>query len=236
MKKKSELETNLFDKAMEWYQSGDRGKKEAAMELFPESLLESEIENYKKRNKKERLKLRDETLKQMLERAKKTFPIGSLIWSDDGCEDYPHLVVGEPYIGTTKYNTHIPDDVYHYWEDDNVERKTVLVHTIRLSHGEVSGNCEKWGRGIVGLERLLINSDKPEGKRYPDRPLFVDLKKYYVSEKNERNKKIESLREKIGRWQKEIDDWSKELSEWEDYDPENLTKDKLKEILNKWKW
>lgn len=236
MKKKNELETNLFDKAMEWYQSGDSGKKEAAMELFPESLLKSEIENYKKRNKQERLKLRDETLKQMLERAKKTFPIGSLIWSDDSCEHLLHLVVGEPYIGSTTYNTHIPDGVYHYWEDDDVERKTVLVHTIRLYHGEVDGNCEKWGRGIVGLEKLLINSDKPEGKRYPDRPLFVDLKKYYVSEKDERDKKIESLRENINRWQKEIDTWSKELSDWEDYDPENLTKDKLKEILDKWKW
>lgn len=236
MKKKSELETNLFDKAMEWYQSGNSGKREAALELFPESLLKSEIENFKKRNKKERLKLREETLKKMLERAKETFPIGSLIWSDDGCDHLLHLIVGEPYIGATQYNTHIPDDVYHYWEDNDVERKTVLVHTIKIYHGEVEGNCERWGRGIVGLEKLLVNSDKPIDYRFPKRPMFVDLKEYYITEENDRQKHIDSLEEKINRWQKEINEWTKELSEWRYYDPRNLTEDKLKEILEKWKW
>ena len=232
-KKKNELETNLFDKAMGWYRSGDPGKKSAAMDLFPESLLKSEIENYRKRDKKERLRLREETLNQMLEKAKKTFPIGSLIWSDDTCDDYPHLVVGEPYIGTTEYNTHIPYGVYEYGEDDDVEHKTVLVHTLTITHGEVD---DMWGKDIVGLENLLLHMDKPVKDRYPKRPTFVDLNEYIKSENDQRTKEIADLTEKINRYQKEIDEWNKIREEWLNYNPEDLTQEKLKEYLKEKKW
>jgi hypothetical protein len=84
--KKNELETNLFDKVMEWYQSGDKGKREAALDLFPEDMLKKEIEGFKKRNKQERLKTREEQLHQRLKEAKKMFPIGTLIRSDDGTD------------------------------------------------------------------------------------------------------------------------------------------------------
>ena len=109
--KKNELNTNLFDKAMEWYQSGDKGKREAALELFPEDMLEREIDDFKKRNYKEFMKTREEQLRRRLEDAKKIFPMGSLIWSDEGTDNCPNIIVGEPYIGDTQYGSHIPDDI-----------------------------------------------------------------------------------------------------------------------------
>ena len=48
---------NLFDLAMGWYRSGDSGKKEAALDLFPEDMLKKETDAYRKRDKEERIKL-----------------------------------------------------------------------------------------------------------------------------------------------------------------------------------
>ena len=236
MKKKGELETNLFDKAMEWYQSGDSGKKAAALELFPESMLEKEIEGYRKRNKTERLKLRDEELKQTLERAKKLFPIGTLLWSDDGCEHCPLLVVGEPYIGSTKYNTHIPYDKYHYFEDQDVEKKTVLAHAIRICHGSVDEENPNFRNTIIGLEKILIEMDKPEKDRYPKKNFFVDLESYSNMELETKVERIGKLEQDIDRYLKEIYKWKSELFEWKAYDPHAINPDVLKEMLKKWKW
>lgn len=237
MKQKSELETNLFDKAMEWYQSGDHGKKEAALELFPEDLLESEIENFKKRNKKERLKARDEELKTVLERCKKMFPVGTLVWSDDSYSDInPLLIVGEPYIGSTKYNSHVPDSKYHYWEDKDVEHKTVLAHAIRICHGSVDTESMSWTKVNAGLEKILIEMDKPKEKRFGEKDYFVKLKDYVNKEKALREKEISQLKSDIGRYQEQIDKWKEKLNMWELYNPADLTETKLKQLLDYWKW
>ena len=235
MKKKSELEGNLFDKAMEWYQSGDRGKREAALELFPEDLLESEIENYKKRNKKERQKTREEELNNVLAKCKKMFPIGSIIWSDEGTDNCPNIVVGEPFIGNTKWSGHIPYGKYECSVDDE-EKKTVLVKTLRIFRDEITEESYKWAKSTVGLEKLLINQAKPIDQRYPRRDLFVDLDKYKNERKMERESQIERLKDKIKRYHEDMDELQNQLDAWEAYDPYGLTKEKIQQLIDKWKW
>ena len=234
--KKNELNTNLFDKAMEWYQSGDKGKREAALELFPEDMLEREIDDFKKRNYKEFMKTREEQLRRRLEDAKKIFPMGSLIWSDEGTDNCPNIIVGEPYIGDTQYGSHIPDNIYSY-EIPYGERKTVLVHTIRISRSDIVGNDLKYAKGIVGLEKLMVNMEKPFLKRYPCKEsYFIKLEEYYKSENEEKNNNLNNLKKSISTCEERIQELKTTLSEWENYDPNSLTKEKINKLVEKYKW
>ena len=234
--KKNELEINLFDKAMEWYQSKEKGKMEAALELFPEEMLEREIEDFKKRNYKEKMKTREEQLQKYLKDAKKMFPIGSLIWSDEGTDHCPNIVVSEPYIGDTTYGSHIPDNIYSY-EIPYGERKTILVRTIRIYRSDIVGNELKYAKGIVGLEKLMVNMEKPFHKRYPCKEsYFVNLEEYYKSENEEKNNNLSNLKKSISSYEEKIKELKTDLSEWENYDPNSLTKEKINEIVEKYKW
>jgi hypothetical protein len=235
-KKKNELETNLFDKAMEWYQSGDKGKREAALELFPEDMLKKEIEGFKKRNKQERLKERDLDLERKLSSAKKMFPIGTLIWSDEGTDSCPNLIVSEPYIGNTKYGTHIPYGIYEYSDEKEV-KKTILVHTVRIYRSEIESDHPEWYRSVVGLERLMDNMEKPLDQRYPVKgSYFIELDEYHKSEEVERNNYLNNLKESISEYEEKLQKFKKDLSTWESYDPNSLTKEKINEIVEKYKW
>ena len=237
LKKKNELETNLFDKVMEWYQSGDKGKREAALDLFPEDMLEREIEGFKKRNYKEKMKAREQELKDALERAKKMFPVGTLIWSDEGTDSCPNLIVSEPYIGSTKYGSHVPDGVYDIGMITSDERKTILVHTVRIYRSGLESENPSWYKSIVGLEKLMVNMNKPLERRYPQKEsYFVDLEDYHKSEANERNNNLNNLKKSISTYEEKLDEFKKELYSWENYDPNSLTKEKINEIVEKYKW
>lgn len=226
---------NLFDLAIGWYRSGEPGRKAAALDLFPESMLEKEIEAYKKRDKKERMKTREQELEVCLEKAKSLFPVGTLIISDDGTDHCPNLIVGEPYIGNTKYNSHIPYGIYEY-SDKEEEQKTILVHTIRIYLGSEEDG-PKWYRSIVGLEKLMINMDKPLDERYPKvDSYFIKLDDYCKSETEKKKKNIQDIKSEISELNEKIDRYSKDLSTWENYDPDSLTKEKIKEMVNKYKW
>ena len=234
MNNKGELETNLFDKAMKWYMSFDDGKKAAALELFPEDMLKKEIENYKKRDKEERLKLRETELKNNLERAKKMFPIGTVVWSDDGCDHCPNLIIGEPYIGNTKYGTHIPYDKYDLRDNDD-DKKTILAPAVRIFMGNVDTEHPHIFKSIVGLEKILCTMDKPEEHRYPHKEFIVDLYQYALTQMEKRSNEIKNLEDKIRRNQKEIDEWKEELKEWKDYDPFALNEERIKELTEEFK-
>lgn len=223
-KKKNELSVSLFDKAMEWYQSGNPGKKEAAIELFPEDMLEKEIDNYKRRNKKERKILREIELKNVLERAKKMFPIGTLVWSDDGTDGCPNLIIGEPYIGSTKYNTHIP---YNKYEFDDNDRETVLVNTLRIFRNQVDDDNPLY-KAKVGLEILLENYDNPN--EYNKNP-FIDLDDYHKTQAKKREDEIKRLKDNISHYKEMLDQQTEELAELEAYDPYGLNEDLIQEIL-----
>lgn len=226
-KTKNELETTLFDKAIKWYMSGDSGKKAAALDLFPENMFKSEIENFKKRDKEERYKAREQELQKVLKRCQKLFPAGTIMWSDDGTDECPNILISDPYIGKSEY--HVPWDKYAYDEKD---RKTVLAKAIRIYHNEPVGK-EKVQAYLIGLEICLDNMDNPS--EYHRNSYVIDLKKYHKDEQEKRERGIQTYTNFIEDKKKQLKDLEKELKEWQDYDPTQLTKKKVEELYKKFK-
>jgi hypothetical protein len=213
---------NLFDLAMGWYRCGDSGKKAAALDLFPEEMLKKEVEAYRKRDEKERIKLREENLQKMLERCKKLFHIGDLIQSSDGTDHLPNLIISEPRIQKVKY---LPSCVENSWAYDGYEKNTIVVDTVRLYMNEPLDTKSK-----VCLEQLLYYMDKPKDDMFSKKG-FIDLKEYAKKQIEEKNKELNNLRAREQRVQKDLNDIQMDITTLEEYDPNELTSKKIKEIL-----
>jgi hypothetical protein len=164
------------------------------------------------------------------------FPIGTLIWSDEGTDSCPNIVVGEPYIGNTKYGSHIPYGIYEYSDEKEVQ-KTILVHTVRIYRSEIESDHPEWYKSVVGLEMLMDNMKKPLDQRYPTKEsYFIELDEYHKSEGIERDNNLNNLRKSISEYEEKLQKLKKDLSTWENYDPNSLTKKKINEIVEKYKW
>ena len=213
---------NLFDLAMGWYRSGDSGKKAAALDLFPEEMLKKEIEEYRKRDKKERIKLREENLQKMLERCKKLFHIGDLIESPDGSDHLPNLIISEPRIQKVEYLPWCVENSYDYGPD---EKYTIVVDTVRLHMNEPLDRKSK-----VCLEALLYYMDKSKNDEYKKKG-FIDLKEYAKKQIKERDEELSRLKEKEERYQRDLSDIQMDITTLENYDPNELTPKRVKEIL-----
>lgn len=213
---------NLFDLAMGWYRSGDPGKKAAALDLFPEDMLKKEIEAYRKRDKKERIKLREENLQKMLERCKKLFHIGDLIQSSDGTDHLPNLIISEPRIQKVEY---LPFCVENSWDYGPDEKYTIVVDTVRLYMNEPLSRKSK-----VCLEELLYYMDKSKDDEFRKNG-FIDLKEYTKKQIEEKNKELNDLRAREQRVQKDLNDIQMDITTLEEYNPNELTSKKIKEIL-----
>lgn len=213
---------NLFDLAMGWYRSGDSGKKEAALDLFPEEMLKKEIEEYRKRDKKERIKLREENLQKMLERCKKLFHIGDVIESPDGTDHLPNLIISEPRIQKVEYLPWCVENSYDYGPD---EKYTIVVDTVRLHMNKPLDRNSK-----VCLEALLYYMDKPKDDEFRKNG-FIDLKEYAKKQIEEKNKELKNLKAREQRVQKDLSDIQMDIATLEEYDPNELTSKKIKEIL-----
>lgn len=212
---------NLFDLAMKWYSSGDSGKRSAALDLFPEDMLKKEVEAYRKRDKEERIKLREEHLQKMLERCKKLFPVGTLLYSDDGTDHLPNLTIGEPYIKKVKY---LPFCVDYSWDFGPDEKYTIVVDTIRIRKNE------PYNYSRVCLETSLYYLDKPEDDNFK-KPVFIDLKEYEKEQKEKKEEQIKLLKEDIKKETIKLEKDKLDLSELEKYNPEELTEERLQNIL-----
>lgn len=213
---------NLFDLAMGWYRSGDSGKKKAALDLFPEEMLEKEMEAYRKRDKKERIKLREENLQKMLKRCQKLFHIGDLIESNDGTDHLPNLIISEPRIQKVEYLPFCVENSYDYGPD---ERYTIVADTVRLYMNEPLDRKSK-----VCLEALLYYMDKSKDDEFKKKG-FIDLKEYAKKQIEEKNKELKNLKEKEQRTQRDLSELQMDIATLEDYDPNELTSKKIKEIL-----
>lgn len=213
---------NLFDLAMGWYRSGDTGKKAAALDLFPEDMLKKEVEAYRKRDKEERIKLREENLQKMLKRCQKLFHIGDVIRGDDGTDHLPNLIISEPRIQKVDY---LPYCVENSWDYKESERYTIVVDTIRLYMNKPLERKSK-----VCLEQLLYYMDKPKDDSFRING-FIDLKEYAKKQIEERDEKLRRLKEREEGYLKDLNEIQSEIKELEDYNPNELTKEKVKEIL-----
>lgn len=213
---------NLFDLAMGWYRSGDSGKKAAALDLFPEDMLKKEIEAYRKRDKEERVKLREENLQKMLKRCQKLFHIGDLIQSPDGTDHLPNLIISEPRIQKVDFLPFCVEDSWDYGPD---EKYTIVVDTVRLYMNKPLNRKSK-----VCLEALLYYMDKSKDDEF--RKIgFIDLKEYAKKQIEEKNKELNDLRAREQRVQKDLSDIQMDITTLEEYDPNELTSKKIKEIL-----
>ena len=224
-KNKSMKKDNLFDIAMGWYGSGDSGKKAAALELFPEEMLKKEVEAYRKRNKEERIKLREENLQKMLERCKKLFHVGDVIQSDDGTDNLPNIIISEPKIQNVKY---LPFCVDNHLEYDDCDKKTILVDTIRISRNKPLERKYK-----VCLEALLYYMDKPKDDTFRKKG-FINLKEYAKTQIDIKNNELKRLKEKEERKLKELNEIQSDIKCLEEYNPNELTNEKVKKIIKEY--
>lgn len=213
---------NLFDLAMGWYRSGDSGKKAAALDLFPEDMLKKEIEAYRKRDEKERIKLREENLQKMLKRCQKLFHIGDLIQSPDGTDHLPNLIISEPRIQKVDFLPFCVEDSWNYGPD---EKYTIVVDTVRLYMNKPLNRKSK-----VCLEALLYYMDKSKDDEFKKNG-FIDPKEYAKKQIEEKNKELKDLRAREQRVQKDLNDIQMDITTLEEYDPNELTSKKIKEIL-----
>lgn len=213
---------NLFDIAMGWYRSGDSGKKAAALDLFPEDMLKKEIEAYRKRDKEERVKLREENLQKMLKRCQELFHIGDVIESDEGTDHLPNLIITPPYIKKVDY---LPFCVENSWDYKESERYTIVVDTVRLYMNKPLERNSK-----VCLESLLYYMDKSKGDEFRKKG-FIDLKEYAKTQLVKKDEELCRLKEREERYLKDLNEIQSEIKELEDYNPNELTKEKVKEIL-----
>ena len=211
------MNMELFDKACEWYQKGGDFRT-AACELFSKTKLEKGIDAYNEKKKKERLAKREEDLKKVLERCKKKFPIGTLVWSDEGSDRLPNLIISEPYIAETDYRA-----PYSAYECGEKNRKSVFVKTMRLS------KCKPLHKDTVCLEICLEHMDSKSD--YCRRDHIIHFKDFYETETEEKNSKLKWLKDNQKRVQNQLDDINKEINWWESYNPTDLNKESVKEIL-----
>ena len=219
---------SLFEKALEWYQSGSLGKREAACELFPEEKLKKESESFLKKKNKEALEARNIQLQNILEKCKKQFPIGTPMWNNDGTDWCPNILISEPYIAETKYS--VPDGVYNYGYTG--KKKSVFAKTIRMKttrNEPLDGDCKY---STINLEICLARMES--NKEWAHRDHIIDLKEFYETKNEEKAAKVKWLKENIERDQKTLDVLKDELAELEAYKPEGLSKELINEIVKKY--
>ena len=220
-KKDKKKDPTLFERALEWYDSGDYGKQQAALELFSEKQLKDAVEEHRKKKKREEIKDRDIELQEKLERCKKMFPLGILIWSDDGTDVYPNVVVSEPYIGTSDWHRYIHGSVL------NNDNRTILVETVRIC---MDGPWWPKTKHLVCLENILHYMDLPNDNKFKKNHI-INLPEFYEKAEKERQSQITRYNELIAGYQKQIDSCTKTLKEYEDYNPKVVTEEYAQEIL-----
>jgi hypothetical protein len=216
---KEVVNTNLLDKALSWYTSGDPGKKAAALDLLPEKVLKKEAEKFKTMKNEEREKEREEELKVVLEKCKKLFPVGTLVWNDDSTDKCVNVIIEEPHIENTDYKA--PVGKYEYFDMGN--RKTVIARAVRIQYFGNDVIDSDFGHSIVGLEKCLEKGNP-----------IIDLDKFHKDKMDEKNEETRRLKEKITEFQKKLDELNSELCEIESYNPYNLTQEKIQEIVKKY--
>jgi hypothetical protein len=82
----------------------------------------------------------------------------------------------------------------------------------------------------VCLEALLYYMDKSKNDEYKKKG-FIDLKEYAEKQVKKKNEELSDLKDKERRIQRELKEVIADIATLEDYDPNELTPQKIKEIL-----
>ena len=208
----------LLDKALEWYQH--HNLRDAALDLFPEETLQAELKAYNKRKAKERHEAREKELKNVLEQCKKQFPIGTIMWSDEGSDHCPNIVISEPYIG--KSDWHIPYGVYGYGERDT---KTVLAETVRISRNK------PFQKDYIGLEICLRDMLRDDNLK---RNRIINLDEFHKQEIEKRDSELSELQKNANRIKKDLQKYQEDILSLKVYNPLELTQEYIQEIVKQY--
>ena len=187
-----------LDKAREWYKKGGELKK-LALTAFSKDELDENIKwDYDK----------------LLEKFAKKYPIGTIVWSNDGTDEYPNVIVSKPYLKDVDYWS-----MYNIKKHIVFDTKRILLTGICGSHIVIRDRCE--------FEEIKINSyAHPEGFNYKK------WKQKYISE---HNRLIEHWTDTIEKYNQEIKNLTQQIF---DYKFENDNFDEMfdkckKEIMSK---
>ena len=188
-----------LDKAREWYKKGGELKKLALTAFSKNELDDENIEwDYDK----------------LLEKFAKKYPIGTIVWSNDGTDEYPNVIVSKPYLKDVDYWS-----MYNIKKHIVFDTKRILLTGICGSHIVIRDRCE--------FEEIKINSyAHPEGFNYKK------WKEKYISE---HNRLIEHWTDTIEKYNQEIKNLTQQIF---DYKFENDNFDEMfdkckKEIMSK---
>ena len=187
-----------LDKAREWYKRGGE-LAEIALTAFSEKELDEKIEwDYDK----------------LLEKFAKKYPIGTILWSNDGTDNYPNVIVSKPYLKDVEYWS-----MYNIKKHIVFDTKRILLTGICGNRIEIRDRCE--------FDEIKINSySHPEGFNYKK------WKEQYISQ---HNRMIEHWTDIIEKYNKDIKNLTQQIF---DYKYENDNFDELfenckKEIMSK---
>ena len=194
---KKSIEISL-DKAREWYKKGGE-LAEIALTAFSKKELDENIElDYDK----------------LLEKFAKKYPIGTVVWSNDGTDFYPHVIVSKPYLKDVEY-----------WSMYNI-KKHIVFDTKRIL---LTGIC---GSRIEIRDKREFDEIKIHSYAHPNGFNYKKWKEHYISE---HNKFIEHWTDIIDKYNKDIKNLTQQIF---DYKYENDNFDELfdkckKEIMSK---
>ena len=194
---KKSIEISL-DKAREWYKKGGE-LAEIALTAFSEKELDENIEwDYD----------------ELLEKFAKKYPIGTIVWSNDGTDYFPNVIVSKPYLKD------IGQNVFNI-------KKYIVFDTKRILL--TGGTCNS---RIEIKDKHEFDEIKIYSYSHPEAFNYKKWKQQYISE---HNRMIEHWTDIIDKYNKDIKNLTQQIL---DYKFENDNFDELfdnckKEIMSK---
>ena len=180
---KKSIEISL-DKAREWYKKGGE-LAEIALTAFSKNELDENIEwDYDK----------------LLEQFAKKYPIGTIVWSNDGTDNYPNVIVSKPYLKDVEY-----------WSMYNI-KKHIVFDTKRIL---LTGIC---GSHIEIRDKREFDEIKIHSYSHPECFNYKKWKQQYISE---HNKFIEHWTDIIDKYNKDIKNLTQQISDYK-YEIDNF--------------
>lgn len=193
---KKSIEISL-DKAREWYKKGGE-LAEIALTAFSKKELDENIEwDYD----------------ELLEKFAKKYPIGTIVWSNDGTDYFPNIIVSKPYLKDVDWS------VFNIKKHIVFDTKRILLTGICGSHIEIRDKRE--------FDEIKIHSYS-----HPDEFNFKKWKEQYISE---HNKFIEHWTDIIDKYNKDIKNLTQQIFDYK-YEIDNFDElfDKCKnQIMSK---
>ena len=142
---------------------------------------------------------------KLLKKFEKKYPIGTIVWSNDGTDNYPNVIVSKPYL----------KDVESYWSMYNI-KKHIIFDTKRILL--IGGICNDH---IKIRDKREFDEIKICSYSHPDNFNYKKWKEQYISE---HNKFIEHWTDIIDKYNKDIENLTQQIL---DYKYENDNFDEL---------